>query len=610
MSLNAADRFRPAYLDAAEDLRGNPGQWQAYESRGHCVILAGPGSGKTKTLTIKMARMVHEDVKPPRGIACITYNSECARELMHRLERLGIGQAPNVFVGTVHSFCLRHVLMPYARLGGLALPRALAVASGREQEVLFEQALGEEIGADERPSSWKARVDEYRRTHLDRDDPAWLEHPQLASLIERYEAKLRAKELIDFDDMIFGGLALVEKHEWVRRAIRARFPILVVDEYQDLGVPLHRLVMSLCFGSGVRLLAVGDPDQSIYGFAGARPALLRELAGRDDVEAVQLRFNYRSGKTIVAAAEAALGEPRGYEARGSSIGTVDFYECPAGLEEQADRICREIIPEALRRRPGCVLGDIAVLYIDRNDGEVIARKVAEHGMKAVRLDRGAPYPKTPLTRWLEDCARWCARGWRDGDPRLSAITGTWLGFNQRVRPEQGRELLKREIVRFLFGHRRGEQELGDWLHDLEAGCLKRCLDAEPTLRDERETYAQLVRACRKGGALSGMTVGGLGGLAGASDHLNLITLHSAKGLEFDVVIIMGLEQGRLPHWSVSAGGKWEPRQLFYVGLTRARHEVHMTYSGWTENRFGRRFSRGPSEFVLEVRRRLAEVEGR
>jgi DNA helicase-2/ATP-dependent DNA helicase PcrA len=167
MSLDAADRFRPAYLVAAEDLRSNPGQWQAYESRGHCVILAGPGSGKTKTLTIKMARMLHEDVRSPRGIACITYNSECARELTHRLERLGIGQAPNVFVGTIHSFCLRHVLMPYAGLGGLALPGALAVASGREQEVLFEQALGEEIGVDERPGSWKARADEYRRTHLD-----------------------------------------------------------------------------------------------------------------------------------------------------------------------------------------------------------------------------------------------------------------------------------------------------------------------------------------------------------------------------------------------------------------------------------------------------------
>jgi DNA helicase-2/ATP-dependent DNA helicase PcrA len=102
-----------------------------------------------------------------------------------------------------------------------------------------------------------------------------------------------------------------------------------------------------------------------------------------------------------------------------------------------------------------------------------------------------------------------------------------------------------------------------------------------------------------------MTVGVFGGQAGSPDHLNLITLHSAKGLEFDVVILMGLEQGKIPSWRAETdAARREARRLFYVGLTRARHEVHMTYSGWTENRFGRRFVRGPSEFLVEVQERL------
>src|SRR5581483_7395796 len=104
-----------------------------------------------------------------------------------------------------------------------------------------------------------------------------------------------------------------EAHDWVRRCIRARFPILAVDEYQDLGVPLHRIVMALCFGAGVRLFAVGDPDQSIYGFAGAKPDLLRKLSDDPRVEKVQLRFNYRSGQRIIDASEVALGEQRGYQ---------------------------------------------------------------------------------------------------------------------------------------------------------------------------------------------------------------------------------------------------------------------------------------------------------
>src|SRR5438093_6197277 len=102
---NVADKFIRRYLVAAEDLRGNPGQWQAYESQGHCVILAGPGSGKTKTLTVKMARMLQEDVQFPRGIACITYNSECVRELKCRLDALGVEESSAVFIGTMHAFC-------------------------------------------------------------------------------------------------------------------------------------------------------------------------------------------------------------------------------------------------------------------------------------------------------------------------------------------------------------------------------------------------------------------------------------------------------------------------------------------------------------------------
>ena len=193
MSPNVVARLTPPYLLAARDLRENPGQWQAYESKGHCVILAGPGSGKTKTLTIKMARMLCEDVAPPRGIACITYNAECVRELKQRLERLGIEEERRVFIGTIHSFCLRNIVRLYARLAGVELPEEIVIASGDERGLAFEQALGEVIGADEYPAAWLSRMEEYRRTHLDRGGPDWAEDLQLATLVEVYEAKLREK---------------------------------------------------------------------------------------------------------------------------------------------------------------------------------------------------------------------------------------------------------------------------------------------------------------------------------------------------------------------------------------------------------------------------------
>ena len=607
MSQSVAGKLHPTYLTFAEDLRDNPGQWQVYESRGSCVILAGPGSGKTKTLTIKMARMLAEDVKLPRGIACITYSAECARELTRRLNILGVHQSRNIFIGTIHAFCLKNVVLPYAKLACLDLPPDLRVATLHEQGRFFEWALGHEIGVNEVPSEWRVKVDRYRRTHLDRNASSWREDEDLAHLSETYENELRKHGLIDFDDMVILGLQLVENYTWVQKALRSRFPILVVDEYQDLGAPLHRIVLSLCFKAGVRLLAVGDADQSIYGFAGARPELLSDLAKRPEVEVVHLRFNYRSGRTIVQASEITLGETRGYEAKGGYAGTIDFYQCPNGIEEEAERICSAIIPEALARRRERTLGDVAILYTDRLVGDVVARYASACGMRFIRVDQGAPYSKTPLIRWLEDCASWCSGGWRTGAPRLNDLVHTWLGFNYAVRSEQELYALKIKLVRFLFAHRTPNVPFNEWLRKFYIAVLSLCMKQEPLLQDEVENFGKLVKASSQQGVLHGYPVETFAGQAGSSDHLNLITLHSAKGLEFDVVIMMGMDQGRIPSWFArTEQAKREARSLFYVGLTRARHEVHMTYSGWMTNKYGRRFVHGPSEFLIEVQEKLVK----
>jgi DNA helicase II / ATP-dependent DNA helicase PcrA len=605
MSSANLTKLRPKYLEAAEELRDNPGQWKAYESTGHCVVLAGPGSGKTKTLTIKLARMLTEDIQHPRGVACITYNTECAGELKRRLDRLGVQESKNIYIGTIHSFCLKNVLLPYASLVGLGLPKEIAVASPSEQTKFFGKAVAKIISPNVQPDSWRTGFDHYRRTFLDREAPEWQTDEQTAALIEAYEKLLRENGLIDFDDMVLLGLRLIEQHSWVGKAIRARFPVLAVDEYQDLGVPLHRIVMKLCFTDGVRLLGVGDPDQSIYGFTGAQPELLSELAKREDVEEVILRFNYRSGKNIVEASKFALGEERDYEAKGGYAGTVNFYKCPDGLKQQAEKISNRLIPAALKRREGRQLGDVAVLYLDKNDGNVIEKEVVAAGMKCIRVDNGAPYRKTLLIRWLEECAAWCAGGWKSGTPRLSGLLRTWFSMNVSTRSEQDIDQLKVSLVHFLLSHRAPDVPLQDWLADFHEACLNATLAREKALRDEVDPLTILVKACSPGGKLQEFTVGLFGGQSGAPDHLNLVTLHSAKGREFDVVIMMGMEQGRIPSWAATKPeSKREPRRLFYVGLTRARHEVHLTFSGFTTDKYDRRHQNGPSEFLIEVAKRI------
>ena len=225
------------YLKAAGELKKNTEQWKAYESKGHCVVLAGPGSGKTKVLTVKLARLISEEIATPRGVACLTFNNECVKELTGRLARLGIRKSRNVFVGTVHTFCLRAVVVPYGRLGGLDLPDPLRIAMPSDSERLFSQAKDRVVGINERPEEWRRRCDRYRRTLLDRNAPAWkATDSQCADLIEEYERRLRAAGFIDMDDMVLLGLRLIETHVWVRKVLTARYPVLAVDEYQDLGL--------------------------------------------------------------------------------------------------------------------------------------------------------------------------------------------------------------------------------------------------------------------------------------------------------------------------------------------------------------------------------------
>lgn len=598
------------YKDRAKDLQENSGQWKAYESTGNCVILAGPGSGKTKTLTTKMARMLAEDVSSPSGIACLTYSAECARELQRRLSQLGVVESANVFIGTVHSFSLKHVIAPFCHLSDLKFPEEINVASVTEQGKFFEEALKWTIG-DENPFRYKTRFDRYRRTYLDHESKAFQsEDSQMASLIRRYDDILLREGLFDFDGMILAGLRLIERHEWIRKAIKAKFPILVVDEYQDLGLPLHRIVLSLCRKAGIRLLAVGDPDQSIYGFAGSMPTLLQELAKEKWIEPVLLKFNYRCGRKIVAASITALGENREYESKSDDQGTIDFYECPDGIEQQANVIIKDIVPLVCKQNPRLRLGDIAVLYTDRNDGGVIAQIAEGAGVQFVRLDAGAPYRRTPLTRWLEDCAAWCSGGWASKESRLSEITKRWLSLNRSMRSDLEQSKLRATLVKFLFSHRDPGLPLRGWLEDCYNSGLSNALKTEPSLRDEKEAFIALARATRASEPLSEFTIANFSGQGGSPEHLNLITLHSAKGLEFEVVIMMGMDQGKLPRWDVTTPeGLSEARRLFYVGLTRAKKQVHMTFSGFTEDQYGRRRYNGRSEFLQELENKIAEDGG-
>lgn len=593
-----------SYETTVEELRKNPEQWRAFESAGHCVTLAGPGSGKTKVLTMKMARILREEVSAPRGVACVTYNNECARELERRLSAIGVDLAANVFVGTLHRFCLRHVLAPLARVAKLNLPQPFSIAPESVQAKALEQAM-ETVGV--RMQGFRTDVDRFRRTSIDRVDGSdgWeIGDKGLTDVTIEYERLLRAQGFLDFDDIVLLSMRAIETNATVRRCVAARFPVLLVDEYQDLGVPLHRMVLALGFKANARIFAVGDPDQSIYGFTGARPDLLRELAARKDVERVELLLNYRSGKRIVAAASLALGEQRAYRAHRAEDGEITITHCPGGLNDQVAHVATKLIPKLLKR--GDAYGDIGVLYPTSQEGSALEAGFVAAKIPYVRLDSGGGYRRTLLIRLLEDCAAWCCGGWKSGTPPLTSILQRWRLILAEVDDVRSRAS-RRALVRFLFSHRDPESSCGEWLQAFDAGVFAAQVRIPAAAgADERSAFDELLLHTAPTGRLRTLDVGTFAGKAGSSARVSLMNLHTSKGSEFKSVVLVGMDAGRMPIYRAKSPAEIaEQRRLFFVGVSRAIREVHLTYSGWTQSPSGYRFNNGPSPFLVALHQGLA-----
>lgn len=585
------------YLKAAEDFQDNTWQLAAYNSTGHCVVLAGPGSGKTKTLTVKLARILAEDIAPPRGVACITYNNQCARELESRLNALGIQPRGRVFIGTVHSFSLTQIVLPYAQPAGLELPQNFKVAAIQQQNAAIHSAYAEAIGGNDNPSRWKHRMEIYRRSILDRTSEAWhTTNPAVARLVKAYEAELRRNGLIDFDDMPLLALRALIENKWVREAILAKFPVLAVDEYQDLGQALHRMVLGLCFRTGIRLFAVGDADQSIYGFTGAKPILLQRLAARDDVETLRLPFNYRCGSQIVAASEYALGEERGYQApEGAREGTIYFHPLARDYGAQARALFTNILPDVLNRNKDLTLGQIAVLYQKAEIGNHLAEAASDAGIDFVRTDGNALYPRSSrLMRWLELCAIWASGGWQKAEPRFSRIVGDGIGlFSDSLVSDELIAAFQRSLVNFLWNRNTPSENLHTWLSALRKNLLDEYLASGVQLAEEADVLGAFLEKLALGGPAEDMTLADFSGQGQGRDQITLSTLHSSKGREFRIVLLFGMDQGVIPWNNVNQDQQREFRRQFYVGFTRAEDELHIIYS-----------DRFPSKFVVEVTQRL------
>jgi superfamily I DNA/RNA helicase len=577
------------YLLAAEDLKDNVDQLKAYNSTGNCVILAGPGSGKTKTITIKIARILEEDLKLPRRAACITYSNACVSELQTRLKNLEIEDGKRILISTVHSFCLTELVLPFGKLARLPVPEPFSVAAPSKATQVFNDSCKKIMGSVQKP--WfRTECDRLRRTFLDRQSQDWNNYPNQKKVIQQYEQGLLAQGMIDFDGLVLWGLSLVENNGWVRDSIRAKFPLIIIDEYQDLGLPLHKIVIALLQKSGVRIIAVGDPDQSIYGFTGANPELLRDLSKLNDVEAVNLSLNYRCGEQIILASKSLLKNPPTFKSFDGKKGEVLFYQTNCDLKGQAKIAFEQIIPSLMKANSKMKYGDIAFLYRSMNEAALIAEVADSLGLKYFRLDNGAPIKRSRFIDWLFDLAKFCSGGWETGAITLSQITKIWRNYRKSLTRESDILAAKANLISTLYNNRDRSVTLYAWLKKMESSFVKDIFEQEIGIGDEEESFRKLMDETASGGSLENMTLETFANQGKSPKQINLMTLHSSKGLEFSVVFILGMENGAFPSSMYNTDSKLaEASRLFYVGVTRAKNQVHLMYD------------RYESPFVTKVR---------
>ena len=563
----------------------------------HAVVVAGPGSGKTATLIAKIAHLLDTEVQQPFSGACVTYNKDTVREISVRLRGLGRRPGRGLLVGTVHSFCLSAVLRPFAQLvPDIARPGA-TVLSRRAADRLLDQALNFE-GHNDTAYWFGTRLTRIRKT-LALREPLDAFDERDVDVARRYEQLLVDAHAIDFDGMVLRALAVVESDAVVCDLLAARFPWLCVDEYQDLGGPLHRIVLALA-GSGVKIFAVGDVDQTVYDFTGADPRYLRELQNDARFHEVRLRFNYRSGARLIAAAQAALApdQPRDYEPAPevTSPGEVFFEQRDGGLPDQAVRTAR-IVGQLIAA--GVPAHDIAILYpatVPMLDELVVALEQADVPYVAERDER---FPGAPIVRWLQRCAqRALDADGPDTEPFVDLASVYRQMLEDGGRDTRGLDW-RSVLLEALELPASLETELNRWLASITARLsLRVALSAARQAPDDLEALDALMEEdATLGDFAAGVTI---------SHHVAVTTYHSSKGRQFDTVLLPGLQEGLMPRGGANTSLR-EQRRLFYVALTRAKRRVYLLSSQtcmWTA---WRRLRRGnESRFVTEVKTRLED----
>jgi DNA helicase-2/ATP-dependent DNA helicase PcrA len=628
----------------------NPQQREAVlATDGPVLLLAGAGSGKTRVITSRIAYLVRERGVPSHAILAVTFTNKAAAEMRERVARMLPGAALQAWVSTFHSFCVRLLRREAAAAG---LPPGFVIYDEDDQLQVVRGALksldlSEKLHPPRRALSRISAAKNARAARPRGPDAADQDAEEsLGSRISQaYQEALQAAGALDFDDLLLRAVQLLEQNSDVRDAYRNRFRYLLVDEYQDTNAVQYQLVRLLAGPSG-NLTVVGDEDQSIYSWRGADIRNILDFESDfPGARVLRLEHNYRSSQAILDVAGGLVA--RNVNRKGKTLVATRRGGAPVRMHRSSDEFeeaawvvehiaaargasaavlyrmnaqSRLFEETLLRLRiPYVVVGGVG-FYERKEVKDVVAYlRLLLHPHEPLALRRILNVPPRGIgERTLLELEKLAT------ERSLSLWRALEAAVEERLFPARAAQPLARfhEMIEALRGEAAslGVRALIERTLALSGYSAALAQEDSQESQDRLENLAELIAAAADYEAREDNPT-----LAGFLDRVSLLsdldvakgdapvvlmTLHSAKGLEFDRVFLVGLEEGSLPHARSLASneGLEEERRLCYVGMTRAREELSLT---WAQSRqvFGQRRWSEASRFLAEIPREQLLVSG-
>lgn len=613
----------------------------------HALILAGAGSGKTRVLTTRIAWLISTGQVGPHGVLAVTFTNKAAKEMSARLAALVPVNVRGMWIGTFHGLCNRLLRAHYREAG---LPQSFQILDSADQLAMVKRLLKNLNIDDEKypPRELCHFINAHKEQGVRAGQAEVYDHytQKRVEIYAEYEAQCNREGVCDFAELLLRCFELLQRNEPLRTHYQQRFRHILVDEFQDTN-KLQYAWLQLLAGGGAKLFAVGDDDQSIYRFRGAEVGNMRDFERDYCAEnIIRLEQNYRSHGNILAAANAIIKHNR--ERLGKNLWTdagdgepIRVFEAYSDIDEArfiVDEI-RELV------RDGIAPTQCAILYRSNAQSRVLEhelfsrgvpykvygglrffeRQEIKHALAYLRL-LGNPDDDTAFLRVvnfptrgigarslenLQAAAHQLNTSLYNAAASLSGKAGQTVGafirLIETLRQETARlplpEIIEHVIEHSgLAQHYRLEKEGQERLENLDE-----LINAAATFVDDDGVVMGDADATGDESALASFLAhasleSGEHQAGEGQEAVQLMSVHAAKGLEFDIVFISGLEQGLFPHENaVSEGrdGLEEERRLMYVAVTRARQRLYLSCAQ-TRMLHGQTRYCAPSSFLEEI----------